>query len=354
MTDPLVSIIIPLFNAVDWIETTIASACAQTYRAIEIIVVDDGSTDASPDKVAAMARRDHRIRLIMQDNGGVARARNKGLDAASGAFIATLDADDIWAPRKIELQLAALLAGPADAALAYNWYRRIGPDGRVLGTSPYPRLEGHLFHRHLEWNFISNGSTPLVRTDVARSIGFDPGLRDAGSEGCEDYLFQLQVAHHHSFLCVPHFLTGYRQLPGSMGSSAERMTRSHLAMFARIAGDAPTTAQPVIARRRAELHLALANMQARRKSPRSAHHLFAAIKASPAATARTLLARASRGRTLPFPAGTIGEAFDTCATDQRDGEWATLRSGKLLAALHKLDRQMSVNPIKPALVPEPH
>lgn len=336
MNEPLVSVIIPVFNAADWIEATIESVRAQTHRTLEIIIVDDGSTDASPQKVAKIARQDARIRLIVQPNGGVARARNAGLDASTGTFFAPIDADDIWAPRKIELQLAALQKAPR-AALAYNWFRRIDPTGRVLPPSPVPVVDGPAFFRHLEWNFISNGSTPLVRADVARAIRYEPALRDAGCEGCEDYLFQLQVARRHDFVCVPHFLTGYRQLPNSMGSSAERMTRSHLALFAIMAREAPSEARPVIARRRAQLQLTLAILQARARSARCLTSFLSALADDPIAVGRSLLDRARQGQNAQTPSP-VALHFDAYDIDAIDGAWATQRSIVMLNRLKQMDQ----------------
>ncbi|ODP36492.1 glycosyltransferase family 2 protein [Sphingomonas turrisvirgatae] len=331
-----VSIIIPAFNAANWVRSTVTSACAQSHRDLQVIVVDDGSQDETAAIVADMARGDSRIMLIRQPNGGVARARNAGIDAAVGAFIAPLDADDLWAPRKIELQVAALARAPAGSALAYNWYRRIDAADRILPVSPYPLVEGTVFHRHLEWNFISNGSTPLVRADVARAVRYDPALRDAGREGTEDYLFQLQVARAYGFVCVPAFLTGYRTLPASMGANPLRMAQSHLAMFAIIARDASPEARRIIARRQAEYRLTVARLLARARDPRAAAYLAGAALARPQLLWKSAL---RRSRTTAPLAATLdaGMRFDDCDITVRDGNWATRRPPALLARLAELD-----------------
>ena len=334
----LISVIIPLFNAADWIGATIASACAQTHRELQIIVVDDGSTDAGAAIVDELARHDSRITLIRQPNGGVARARNAGIDAAVGAFIAPLDADDLWSPRKLELQLDTLERAPADTALAYNWFRRIDANDRVLAGSPHPRVEGSVFARHLDWNFISNGSTPLVRSEVARDIRYDPALRDAGNEGTEDYLFQLQVARHHRFVCAPYFLTGYRALPHSMGAAPLRMARSHLQTFATIARDAPPEARAIIDRRSAGYRLAIAGMLARQRDPRFIAALTRLLFSRPQTLAEAAL---RRGRTKPEPAwlGATSTPFAEHDIASPDGPWQTRRSPALLARLAELDAQ---------------
>lgn len=110
---PAVSVIIPMYNAALFIEEAIRSILVQDPCPQEIIVVDDGSTDASADVVAALGREDARVRLIAQPNRGIATALNTGLSHARGELIAFLDADDLWLPGKQALQTAALAADPA-------------------------------------------------------------------------------------------------------------------------------------------------------------------------------------------------------------------------------------------------
>lgn len=342
MVTDTVSVIIPAFNARRWIADTLASACAQTHRDLQVIVVDDGSSDDTAVIVDAMTRQDSRIMLIRQANGGVARARNAGIAAAVGAFIAPLDADDLWAPRKIELQLDALRRAPAGTVLAYNWYRRIDGLGRVLPVSPYPLVEGHVYLRHLEWNFISNGSTPLVRADVARAIGYDPALRDCGVEGTEDYLFQLRVAREHRFICVPRFLTGYRASPGSMGAQSLRMARSHIQTFDILARDAPLEARPIIARRSAQYRLTVAGLLARAGDIRLLGQLGKAVTDHPPALMHAALRKLrlrKRGTAgAPLAPLALFASHDIAA---RDGDWRTLRSAGMLARLAVLDEHLA-------------
>ncbi len=337
MTMPLVSIIVPAFNAARWIDRTIDSACAQTHRAVEILVIDDGSTDDTAGIVTGRQRRDERIRLIHQLNGGVARARNRGIDEAQGAFVAPLDSDDLWSPVKIERQLAALnAAGPA-TALAYNWFRRIDADDRVLPVSPYPVVEGPVFHRHLDWNFISNGSTPLIRSEVARSVRYAPALHDAGNQGCEDYLLQLQIARRHDFVCVPAFLTGYRQAAGSMSAGVARMIRSHLQMYAILLPDVDAPARRIIARRCATLLIELARNGARNGNVAAGlRSTVAAIRHDPLAAGRAVVTELQHARTT-YESAPVGAPFPEWEATARDGSWTTRRSPGWLDALERLD-----------------
>ena len=105
MSDSLVSVIIPVYNGERFLAEAVESVFAQTYRAVEIIVVDDGSTDGT---ASVAGRFGDRITFLRQDNAGVGPARNRGVRAASGAFIAFLDADDAWTRGKLALQVAAL------------------------------------------------------------------------------------------------------------------------------------------------------------------------------------------------------------------------------------------------------
>ena len=96
----MISVVIPLYNKRGLVSQTIATVLAQTYNGYEIVVVDDGSTDGSIDEVKAIA--DPRIRIVSRQNGGVAAARNTGIQHARGEFVAFLDADDRWAPQYLE------------------------------------------------------------------------------------------------------------------------------------------------------------------------------------------------------------------------------------------------------------
>jgi glycosyltransferase involved in cell wall biosynthesis len=229
MTDdcPLISVVVPAFNAAATIQDTLHSISQQTYRNLEIIVVDDGSTDDT----AAVARRhshgDRRLRIVAQRNGGVASARNAGLQASKGTFIAFIDADDLWHPTKIAKQIAALQAGGPEMALIYSPFRIIDSDGKVLASPRKYGVSGWVLHRHFHTNLVGNGSALLVRRSVLEEFGgFDSWLRTQGAEGCEDLLLQLRIATRYRFGEVSEYLVGYRRLPSNMSSNAEQMIRS--------------------------------------------------------------------------------------------------------------------------------
>ncbi|MBU0679031.1 MAG: glycosyltransferase family 2 protein [Verrucomicrobia bacterium] len=107
--NPLVSVIVPVFNGEEYVGETLASIRAQTYSPVELIVIDDGSTDLS----VAIAAEYSPDQLIVQSNAGVAEARNHALKKANGEFVAFLDQDDLWAPAALEVQAGLLMENPA-------------------------------------------------------------------------------------------------------------------------------------------------------------------------------------------------------------------------------------------------
>lgn len=132
--DELISIIVPVYNVEKYIRETIACVEAQTYPHWELLLVEDGSRDSTPDIIAAYMEEsgDSRIRLIRQpSNMGAARARNRGLSEARGRYIAYLDADDLWMPGKLERELAFLRE--KDAAFVFTGYEFADEQGRGTG-----------------------------------------------------------------------------------------------------------------------------------------------------------------------------------------------------------------------------
>lgn len=220
-----VGVVIPMSNAQQTISATLRSVCEQTHRNLDIVVVDDGSTDGSAAIVAAWCERDKRVRLIRQANAGVAAARNAGAAASRAQFLAFIDADDLWAPTKIEFQLDALKSGGAAVGLVYCWYASIGQDDRVITFGPQPLDEGFVLKRLCSSNLIGNGSTLLVRRSIFEAIGgYDPSLRARGLDAAEDYLICLRIAERTEFRVVPRYLVGYRSnVSGSMSSYSLRM-----------------------------------------------------------------------------------------------------------------------------------
>jgi glycosyltransferase involved in cell wall biosynthesis len=227
LVDELISIVVPAFNAATTIRETVLSALNQTHHSIEVIVVDDGSTDQTKNVVASLAERDPRVRYFYKANGGVASARNFGIAKARGAFIATLDADDLWYPTKISRQLERFQKSDPETALIYVWCCWIDDSGSVTGYAPPTRSEGNIFPHMCLGNVIISCSNALIRRDVLIDAGgFDETLRSKGAQGCEDWKLYLRIAERHRIAMVPEYLIGYRVSPGSMSEDFHQMMRS--------------------------------------------------------------------------------------------------------------------------------
>jgi glycosyltransferase involved in cell wall biosynthesis len=229
-----------MYNAERTIGATLESICCQTYPALDIVVVDDGSTDMSAAIVAGHASRDARIRLVHQGNGGVAAARNFGAAATTAEFLAFIDADDLWAPSKVARQVSALLEGGPAAGLAYCWFAQIDAEDRVYSLNNRPLAEGRVLQLMCRNNFVGNGSSMMLRrTAFLAAGGFDPSLRARGAQGCEDMLICLRVAEHFEFRVVPQYLVGYRMTNTNMSSDVRQMLRSCEIVLAEFRGKYP-------------------------------------------------------------------------------------------------------------------
>ncbi|MBR1170982.1 glycosyltransferase family 2 protein [Bradyrhizobium liaoningense] len=223
----MISVIVPAFNAANTIHETVSSALNQTHCNLEVIIVDDGSTDQTGTVAARLAESDLRVRYVYKENGGVASARNRGIAEAQGEFVATLDADDLWYPTKLERQLQRLEQSGPETALVYAWCCWIDDDGNVTGSAPPTRLEGNILPDMCLGNVVISGSNALTRREaVIAAGGFDESLRSRGAQGCEDWKLYLAIAERHRIAMVPEYLVGYRVSPGSMSDDFEQMMRS--------------------------------------------------------------------------------------------------------------------------------
>jgi hypothetical protein len=224
---PRVSVIIPMYNAASTIARTLRSAQAQTERDIEIVVVDDGSVDDGPRIVRAAMAGDPRIHLHTQANAGVAAARNLAISHARGTYIAPLDADDLWMPRKIALQLEALARAGEATAFAYCYFDEIDARDQSLWQGPRKRIDGPALEELLAQDVVGNGSNALMRADFVRQVGgYDPLLRQAGGQGAEDWQVALRLAELGPIVCVPEVMVGYRRTRGNMSGDSLQMLRS--------------------------------------------------------------------------------------------------------------------------------
>jgi len=258
----LVSVVVPAYNAVRTLDATLASARAQTHANLEILVVDDGSKDDTAALAERHAAQDTRVRVLRKPNGGVADARNHGLRASCGAFIAPLDSDDLWRPDKIARQLAALRAAGPSASFAYCLSHMIDPEDRVIGVVGWPGFEGAVFLRSVLVNFVANGSVMLIRREAALRVGgYD---RTRALQGTEDRLFQTLLARTGPVAVVSEHLVGYRRIPGSVSGDPVRMLNAQLCAFERLRAAAPDTPGWLLDAAEAQARIRLAMLLARK------------------------------------------------------------------------------------------
>ncbi|MBU0967494.1 MAG: glycosyltransferase family 2 protein [Proteobacteria bacterium] len=194
----LVSVIIPVYNCARYLTQAMESIRAQTYPPVEIIVIDDGSTDDTPNLIKKLGDD---IIYIRQSNGGPAKARNKGINAATGEFIAFLDADDVWLPSKLKKQIDYLVTH-RETGLVYSLTSNfIDGQKAVMEDFPQNARSGRIFDELLSDTIITLSSV-VVRTEIARIVGgFDESLLTA-----EDTNFYLKIAYAHHIGVVPETL----------------------------------------------------------------------------------------------------------------------------------------------------
>jgi len=229
---PLVSVILPAYNAERYIRDALASVCGQSYGHLEILVVDDGSTDATVRVVSDVARRDSRIRLLRQANAGVAAARNAAIDASTGLYVAPIDADDMWHAEKIAQQVACLEQAAPEAGLVYTWWTIIDETGRVSVPSIRPSEEGWVYTSLIRQNFLGNASVPLFRRRCLQDVGaYDTAMHRNGGQGCEDWDLALRIAEKYPVCLLKECLTYYRKVEASMSTQTQAMVSSQAMML---------------------------------------------------------------------------------------------------------------------------
>jgi glycosyltransferase involved in cell wall biosynthesis len=201
-----VSAIMAARNAEAFVAAAIESALGQTYPNFELLVVDDASTDQTAAIVASYAAKDARIRLLRQTEcGGACVAWNIALREARGEWIAVLDADDLWRPTRLELQLAVVDADPS-IVLVGSEYERIDIHGRPLGNARRAGPEWWLLWQLLFKNIIGGHSQVLYRRETALACG---GYRSE-CKLAEDYQLWVELTRVGGVVCVPEVLMDYR------------------------------------------------------------------------------------------------------------------------------------------------
>jgi glycosyltransferase involved in cell wall biosynthesis len=216
---PLVSVVIPSYNRAQYIAETIESVLAQTYPNIEVIVIDDGSTD---DTAKVVERFAHQIRYVIQENSERGASRNHGLRLATGEYIAFLDSDDLWLPRMAEQCVDYLEARP-DVGVVYADAMQIDDRGNELRVLRVRGPSGQVTDSLLERTFIFMAAH-LVRTSAVREIG--GFCEDRQLSGSEDWEMWVRLSLRTRFAYLPNIVGKVRTHPGNTMSDAAAMRRS--------------------------------------------------------------------------------------------------------------------------------
>src|SRR5262245_30453217 len=203
MRTPPVSVVITSYNYGRYVGAALESVREQTVRDIEVIVLDDGSSDDSIDVIERFLG-DSRFRLVRQDHRGQSGTKNHGIELARAPFIAFLDADDLWAPDKLERQLARFGSDP-ELGVVCTGRTLIGPDGSRIPWRDAPRPEGWVVNPMFRQNFVCFSSA-MLRAEVPARVGrFDDRIGLA-----IDYDFWLRASRHYAFGLIDAPLVAYR------------------------------------------------------------------------------------------------------------------------------------------------
>ncbi len=223
---PLISVIIPVFNAERTIQETVASILKQTLSDLEIIIVNSGSTDTTPLIISQI--KDTRIKVFSYPQANVAVNRNRGFKHAVGEFVTFIDADDLWTPNKLEAQYKAFIENP-NAVVVYSWTNCIDENSKFLRKCSHVKWTGDVYANFLLDDFIGSGSNVMIRSHAYLEVeGFDESLTNA-----QDTDLWLRLASMYDFAVVQEVQILYRILPNSMSSDILGLEKSNLIVIER-------------------------------------------------------------------------------------------------------------------------
>ncbi|MGB6298580.1 MAG: glycosyltransferase [Rivularia sp. (in: cyanobacteria)] len=221
-----ISIIIPVYNGEKTIKETIESVLKQTFTNFELIIINASSIDATLSIISQI--QDERIKIFTYPKANVAVNRNRGINYATGNYISFLDADDLWTPDKLESQWQALQKNP-QAGVAYSWTDYIDESSKFLKSGRRVKANGDAFSKLLLFNFLENGSNPLIRKQALEKVGnFDESLT-----AVQDGDMWLRLAAHYKFVCVENPQILYRTSANSMSTNVKRLEVASLQVIER-------------------------------------------------------------------------------------------------------------------------
>lgn len=228
---PKVSVIIPTYNTEKYIAETLGSVLNQTYDDFEIIVVDDESKDST---ITILEKYQEnypgKVRLIKKRNGGPASARNKGIEAAKGEYIAFNDADDLWVPTKLAKQISYFESCGPDVGMVYTDARKFDEEGvwTLPSNMQHRYMEGKVYKELLKSNFIPNQSV------IVRKACFDvTGLMDESTDliSSEDYEMWLRIAGNFEIKFLDEILSLYREHSEGINKRADNAIKATIGVI---------------------------------------------------------------------------------------------------------------------------
>jgi glycosyltransferase involved in cell wall biosynthesis len=223
---PLVSVVLPTYNMARFVPGALQSVLSQTYRHLEVHVVDDGSAD-DPRNAIAPLLSDDRVHFHWQPHAGQGRARNTGVRLARGDYVAFLDADDLWVPDKLERQLP--LFDRPDVGVVYTDFQCIDVKGAQIPTSRLRARTGRITNELLIENFVT-GMTSLVRRECFESVGPFDELLPMGN----DYDLFLRISTKFEFAYLDHVTYLYRHWEGQLSRNFEARLDCAIAIMKRL------------------------------------------------------------------------------------------------------------------------
>lgn len=201
-----------VYNGQEYLAEAIDSILAQTFKDFEFLIIDDGSSDDSPDILDAYAQKDKRIKIIRQTNKGLVAALNKGLGLSRGTYIARMDADDVSLPGRLQKQIA--LAKSSGAALVGSGFYYIDTHGRKISSQSVWEEDPELKRALYAGNPFAHGSTLFLKDAVVKAGGYRGNVGPA-----EDYDLWLRLAPSHVFAACPEILYKWRVNPRGLSHS---------------------------------------------------------------------------------------------------------------------------------------
>ena len=231
---PTVTVVIPSYNSMRYIAETMETVLNQTYRDFEVLVVNDGSTDDTPNWVERLSEKEPKVRMVSQANQGLAGARCTGVTNAKGKYVAFIDDDDLWELTKLEKQVNSLESNP-EAGVCYTWTALADSEGKPTGRVIASEAEGNVWTKMTEMNIVCCGSTPMIR----RSCFDEVGLFDREVSPSDDWDMWWRISAKYPFTLIKEPLILYRQHPNNSSKKCEHMLKTSRILIERNFANAP-------------------------------------------------------------------------------------------------------------------